>query len=158
MTKSKIFNMENKDLIMLGLILGIALYFIGAMVSNVFDASETNLVPYKVSGFLKLVGIGILTASMVVGGIIIEKIDRNLKMLLLILGLVLLIIYTIGSPLLSWDISNFSPSGMMGSQSTSEYAYDERPTALGTPGFEILYALIAISLVILIIKIKRRQV
>ena len=157
MVKCKICNMKNKDLIMLGLILGIALYFIGAMISNVFEASETNLLPYKVSGFLKLVGIGILTSSMVVGGIIIEKIDRNLKMLLLILGLVLLIIYTLGSPWLNWDISNIDFSVMTGSESQTEIAYEERPTALGTPGFEILYAIIALSFVILITKIKRKR-
>lgn len=155
MVNCKICKMENKDLIMLGLILGIALYFIGAMISNVFEASETNLIPYKVSGFLKLVGIGILTSSMVVGGIIIEKIDRNLKMLLLILGLVLLIIYTLGSPWLNWDISSFDFSSTLGSQ--TEIAYEERPTALGTPGFEILYAIIALSFVVLITKLKKKR-
>jgi hypothetical protein len=45
---------------------------------------------------------------------------------------------------------------MIGSESTNEYAYETRPTALGTPGFELLYAVIAISLVILIRKVKRR--
>jgi len=148
--------MKNKDLIMLGIIFGIALYFFGAMISNVFDSSASDLLPYKVSGFLKLLGIGILTASMVVGGIIVEKIDKNLKMLLLILGLVLLIIYTIGSPLLSWDISGVS--GMMGSGSESEAAFEERPTALGTPGFELLYAILAISFVIAIGKFKKKRV
>jgi len=157
MAKSKTFNMKNKDIVMLGIILGIALYFVGAMISNVFQASETDLLPYKISGFLKLLGIGILTASMVVGGIIIEKIDRNLKMLLLILGLVLLIIYTIGSPWLSWDISNFEFTGMMGSSSETEVAFQERPTALGTPGFEVLYAIIALSLVVIVKKIKRKR-
>lgn len=152
------FNMKNKDLIMLGIIVGISLYFVGAMVSNVFDSSGSDLLAYKASGFLKLVGIGILTASMVVGGIITEKIDKNLKMLLLILGLVLLIIYTIGSPLLSWDISNFSPSGMVGSPSEGEQAYEERPTALGTPGFELLYAIFAISFVVAIGKVRKKRV
>jgi len=149
--------MKNKDRVMLGLIMGIALYFIGAMVSGVFEPSETNLLPYKVSGFLRLLGIGILTSSMVVGGIILEKIDRNLKMLLLILGLVLLIIYTLGSSWLTWDISSFDFSNTVGSPSQTEFAYEKRPTALGTPGFEILYALIALSFVVFIRKIKKKR-
>ena len=64
------FNMKNKDLIMLGIIVGISLYFVGAMVSNVFDSSGSDLLAYKASGFLKLVGIGILTASMDRGTVI----------------------------------------------------------------------------------------
>ena len=149
--------MKNKDLIMFGMIIGIALFFLGAMISNVFPSDESDLLAYKVAAFFKLMGIGILVATLVVGGIIVEKIDRNLKMLLLILGLVLLIVYTIGSPWLSWNISSLSPSGMVGSDPDEEYyeeAYEERPTALATPGFEAVILIAAIGL-FLIAKRKR---
>ncbi len=160
MSKSMNIKLKNKDLVMLGIIIGIGLYFLGAMISNVFDASESNLLSYKVSGFLKLTGIGILTSSLVVGGIIIKKIDKNLRMMLLILGLVLLIIYTLGSPWLGWDISDFdfTPIGGLGSSSSeSQVAYDERPTALGTPGFEMVFAIFAIAFVAIVTKIKRKN-
>ena len=144
--------MKNKDLIMFGMIVGIAFFFVGAMISNVFPANESDLTSYKVSASMKLIGIGLLTTSMVVGGIIVEGIDKNLNTLLLILGLVLLIIYSVGSPWLTWDIP---ASGMHDSNGGA--GYEERPTALGTPGFEAIYLIIAIATVILIIKNKRQR-
>ena len=74
--------MKNKDLIMFGMIVGIAFFFVGAMISNVFPANESDLTSYKVSASMKLIGIGLLTTSMVVGGIIVEGIDKNLNTLL----------------------------------------------------------------------------
>jgi len=147
-----VLNIKNKDLIMLGMIVGISFFFIGAIISNVFPSSATNLTSYKVSGFIKLIGIGALTTSMVIGGIIVEGIDKNLKFLLLLLGLVLLIIYTVGSTWLIWDLS---VSGMSGS--SGETAYKERPTALGTPGFETIYLVIAMIILVLIAKVKRHR-
>lgn len=143
--------MKYRDLIMLGIIVGIAFFFIGAIISNVFPSSEADLLSYKVSASIKLIGLGFLTTSMVVGGIIIDDIDRNLKMLLLILGLILLIIYTIGSQSLQW---NLPLSGMVGSGSD---AYESRPTGYGVPGFETLYAFVALVVVALIAKMKRRR-
>ena len=133
--------MKNKDLIMFGMIIGIGFFFIGAMISNIFPSNEESLASYKVAAFLKLFGIGILTACMVVGGIIITKIDRNLRMLLLLMGLILLIIYTVGSPTLNWEVTSMASPG---SDSDYDEAYNERPTSLGTPGFEFLYAIIAL--------------
>jgi hypothetical protein len=144
-------NMKNKDLIMLGIIIGIAFFFIGAIISNVFPSDETNLLSYKISASIKLIGMGFLISSMVVGGIIVEDIDKNLKMLLLILGLILLIIYTIGAQQLNWNVS-----GMLGSPSSSE-AYNSRPTGYGIPGFEAVCAIAAIAAVLLISRIKRRR-
>ena len=77
--------MKNKDLIMLGLVIGIGLFFIGAMISNVFPSSESDLLGYKVSSFIKMLGLGFVVSSMVIGGIIVHDIDKNLKMLLLLL-------------------------------------------------------------------------
>ena len=83
--------MENKNLIMLGMIIGISLFFFGLMVNKVFEPSSTNMIPYKVSAFLKIVGIGFFTCSMVIGGIILTGFDKNLKTLLLIFGLIILL-------------------------------------------------------------------
>jgi len=143
-------NMKNKDLIMLGMIIGIAFFFIGAMINNVFPSGETDLLSYKVSASIKLIGMGVLISSMVVGGIIIEDIDKNLKLLLLLLGLILLIIYTVGSQSLQWSVP---VSGMV----SGEEAYESRPTGYGIPGFEAIYAFFALIAVILIAKIKRHR-
>ena len=130
-------NMKNNDLIMLGIIFGIIFFFIGAIVANVFPSSETDLLPYKFSAIFKLIGIGVLTCSMVVGGIITDRIDHNLKILLLLLGLILLIVYTIGSPSLEWY-----SSGMMGA---ADESYESRPTGYGIPGFELVVAFAALA-------------
>ena len=132
--------MKNKDMIMLGIIIGIAFFFIGAIISNVFSSTEADLLPYKVSAVIKLIGLGILTSTMIVGGIIVEDIDKNLKFLLLLLGLILLIIYSIASPSLEWKLPSYSGSST---------GYESRPTGYGVPGFEILIALCAIILVLL---------
>ena len=133
------FNMKNKDLIMFGIIIGIMFFFIGAIISNIFPSTESDLTSYKVSSFIKLIGMGFLVSSMVVGGIIIKDIDNNLKLLLLLLGLILLIIYTIGAQSLHWQVS-----GMEGTVETESETYEARPTGYGMPGFELIAAVIAI--------------
>ena len=145
--------MNNKDLIMVGMIIGIMFFFFGAMISNVFPSDAENLTSYKVAAFMKLFGIGILTACMVVGGIVIESIDKNFRMLLFILGLILLIIYTVGSPILNWDVSGIESESDDG---YSDDIYEDRPTSLGTPGFEVIYVLIAIGILLLIGKRKQK--
>lgn len=144
-------NLKNKDLVMFGLVIGIALFFIGAMISNVFPSSESNLIGYKLSSFIKMLGLGFVVSSMVVGGIIVKKIDKNLKILLLLLGLILLIVYTVGAQQLHWDVAS-SPES---SDSFEEEAYEDRPTGYGVPGFEIISTIIAIAALLLIAKIKR---
>ena len=149
--------MKNKDLIMIGIIIGIIFFFIGLMISNVFPSDSENLVSYKVAAFMKLIGIGILVTSMVIGGLIINSIDKNLRMLLFLFGLILLIIYTVGSPLLNWSIDE-DFSGIPGgsdSEEAKEEAYDNRPTSLGTPGFEIISIFVAIGLLFTLKKIKK---
>jgi len=144
-------NMKNKDLIMIGIIIGISFYFIGAIISNIFPSSEASLISYKVSASIKLIGLGFLTSSMVVGGIIVNDIDKNLKILLLLLGLILLIIYSVGSQSLHWNVP---VSGMLPSGSQS---YDSRPTGYGIPGFEAVYLIVAMIAVFLIAKIKQHR-
>jgi len=132
--------LNTKNVIIAGFILGIALFFIGAIINNVFPSSESNLLSYRASAVIKLIGIGILTSSMVVGGVIIKDIDKNQKTLLLVIGLILLLIYTIGSPSLQWEVET---SG----EPSDEESYDERPVGYGTPGFELISAIVAIAIV-----------
>ena len=137
--------MNMKSLIMLGLIIGIAFFFIGAIISNVFVSSETDLLSYKISSSIKLLGIGAVICSMVIGGIYLQEIDKNLKLLLLLLGLVLLVIYTIGSQSLEWYIpTSQTPTG-------SE-SYEHRPTGYGVPGFELIVGVGALVITLLIMK------
>jgi len=133
---------------MLGIIVGIASVFVGAIISTVFPSSQTNLVPYRVSGSIKLIGIGVFTSSMIIGGIIIEDIDKNLKLLLLLLGLVLFIIYTVGSQSLQWYVPTTlqTPSG--------NESYSHRPTGYGIPGFEALAVFGALIIALMILKRK----
>ena len=136
--------MDNKNIIISGLILGIACFFIGAMISNVFQSSSEDLTSYKVSAGIKLLGMGFFTTTLVLGGIINYDIDKNLKFLLLLLGLMLLLIYLIGSPMLRWDVSETGWGLYEYSSDEQAEIYNRRPTALGTPGFELLLAIISI--------------
>jgi len=137
-----------KTLVMLGIILGIAALFIGAMINTIFPSSEANLVPYRVSASIKLIGIGLFTSSLMVGGIAMEDIDKNVKLLLLLLGLVLLIVYTIGSQALQWNVPTSS-------QTPSEnQTYNNRPTGYGIPGFETYTLLAAFIIALGILKRK----
>ena len=139
-----------KDLVMIGIIGGIAFFFVGAIISNVFPSSQTDLMSYKVSGSIKLIGIGALTSSMIIGGIVIDDIDKNLKLLLMLLGLVLLIIYTIGSQSLQWYVpTSQTPSG--------NESFEHRPTGYGVPGFELIYVLGALTIVLFILKKKHSR-
>lgn len=149
------FGMKNKDLIMFGVIIGIALIFIGAIVNNVFPSSSEDFIAYRIQAFIKMIGFGFLTSSMVVGGIIVEEVDKNQRILLLIFGLILLLIFTIGSVQLnSWNVT----SGMMaGDTTTEEAAFENRPTGYGTPGFEFIFVIAAMIFVFISKKIIKRR-
>lgn len=136
--------MKMTDIIMIGVIVGIAFFFIGAMISKVFPSSETSLLSYKIAACAKLFGVGVLISSMVVGGIILENIDKNLRLLLLILGLILLIVYTVGSPSLEWSVRSGTST------------YGSRPTGYGVPGFEFILPMLA-TLVIIAWKQRKKR-
>lgn len=137
-----------KNLVMLGLIAGISLFFIGAMISNVFPSSTTDLLSYKISGSVKLIGIGAVVSSMVLGGVYVEDLDKNYRLILLLLGLVLLVIYTIGSQSLEWYVpTSEAPSGIE--------SYENRPTGYGVPGFELIAVIGALIITLLILKKKQ---
>jgi MFS family permease len=140
--------MTMKNLVMLGLIVGISLFFIGAMISNVFPSSTTDLLSYKISGSIKLLGIGAVVSSMVVGGVYVEDLDKNYRLILLLFGLVLLVIYTLGSQSLEWYIpTSETPSGTE--------SYENRPTGYGVPGFELIAGIGALIITLLILKKKQ---
>ena len=134
-------NLEIRNVIIAGFIIGIALFFIGAMIINIFPSSESDVLSYRTSAVIKLIGIGILTSSMLVGGVIIKKIDQNQKTLLLIIGLILLIIYTIGSPSLQWEVDTTD-------EPLVNESYEDRPTGYGMPGFELIPLVVAIAFVL----------
>ena len=85
---------------------------------------------------------------MVVGSIIVKDIDKNQKTLLLVIGLILLIIYSIGSQSLQWDVDK------SGKPLVNE-SYEERPTGYGIPGFELIPAITAI---VFIYYLKRKRI
>ncbi|MBU0496687.1 MAG: hypothetical protein KKC68_07265 [Candidatus Thermoplasmatota archaeon] len=142
--------MKIKDLVMIGIIVGIALFFIGAIISNVFPASESNIVPYRVTAIIKLLGLGMVTTTMVVGGLMVKNIDNNLRLLLLVLGLVLLIIYAVLSPALEWRIPGWADE--------DDSAYDFRPTTGGIPGFEVPGLVVALGVMVMLGWLKRKRV
>ena len=87
--------MKNKDLIMFGIIVGVAFFFLGAMITSSFPGNEENLLPYKISSFVKLIGLGILTTTFLIGGITGHDLNKYFRLSILIIGLVLLLIFTI---------------------------------------------------------------
>jgi hypothetical protein len=133
--------MKMKDLVMIGIIVGIACFFIGAMILKVFPSSGTDLLSYKVSACIKLFGMGVLISTMVVGGILLEEIDKNLRILLLLLGLILLLVYTVGAQSLEWSVPTSSQ------MATGNQSYEYRPTSYGIPGFEFLLVIAAVTLI-----------
>lgn len=143
--------MKTKNIIMIGLVLGLGLLFVGAMISNVFPTTESDLFGYRLSSFVKMLGLGFITSSMVIGGIVVEHIDKNLKLLLLLLGLIILVIYTIGAHQLNWQITSLEDEPL------PQEAYEDRPTGYGVAGFETLSLLVAMIFTVWIVRIKQKN-
>jgi hypothetical protein len=87
---------------------------------------------------------------MVIGGIILEDIDKNLRLLLLLLGLVLLVIYTFGSTQLQWNVQT---SGM----ASGSDALRTMPTGYGVPGFEMISVIGALFITLILFMRKRHR-
>ena len=86
-------DLNKKNLMILGLILGIMLFFIGlASYIALGPSSSTNQLPKQVSAVLKLSGMGFICISMIVGGFFIEGIDKDAKTLLLLFGVIFLLL------------------------------------------------------------------
>ena len=150
--------MKNKDLIMLGIIFGIAFFFVGGMINSTFEGDEDNQLPYKISSAIKLVGLGILITTLIIGGIIGHDLNRYFKITLLIIGLVLLLIFTIAGQFMKWDTSQinetYTGDTFGSSDSNQQSAYEKRPA---TPGFEIILAIAALLSMLGIKKIRNRN-
>ena len=158
--------MKTKDWVIFGLIIGIALFFLGAMVSSIFyqlnvDEEVKDYTFDKISRTMKLIGLGILTTTMIVGGIIGDDLHKHFKLIILIIGLVLLLIFSIGAQFMKWDNtpSYYYGSSSWGSgvESPSEGDGEYTSSPPSTPGFELIAAIGAIAVVIMASKIKRRK-
>jgi hypothetical protein len=137
-----------RSLVIVGLSAGIVLLFVGGILNTVFPSSETDFTAYRVSASIKLFGIGGLICTMLVAGIRLEGMDRTLRLLILILGLVMLVIYTAGSSFLEWNVPSYAHGNYT--------AYDYRPTGMGIPGFETGMMLVALLVVVAGVSWRRR--
>ena len=158
--------MRKKDLVVFGLIIGIGLFFFGAMISSIFyqpsvSGEVNDYTVDKISKSIKLIGLGVLTTTMVVGGIIGDDLHKYFKLTILIIGLVLLLIFSIGAQFMKWDNtpsyyydSSYWGGGMAASEGDGE-EYSSGPPS--TPGFELVAAIGAIGIVLISRKIKRRE-
>lgn len=85
--------LNKKNLMILGLGGGILLFFLGLATYILLGPStETYLLPKQISAIIKFSGMGIIVISMIIGGFFIEKLDKDIKYLLLIFGVVLLLL------------------------------------------------------------------
>ena len=83
--------MNKKNLMILGLAGGIMLFFLGmATYIALGPSTDTYLLPRQISSVIKLMGMGLVCISMIVGGFFVEKLDKDTKTLLLIFGVILL--------------------------------------------------------------------
>jgi len=85
--------LNKKNLMILGIEIGIMLFFIGIAL-NIAMGPTTTLyrTPQQVSSFVKLAGMGLATLSILLGGIFIEKIELTTRVLLVVFGVVILCI------------------------------------------------------------------
>jgi hypothetical protein len=85
--------LDKMKLMVLGLGVGILLFFIGLASYFALGPSTTEyLLPRQISSVIKLTGMGILCISMIVGGFFIDKFDKDIKSLLVIFGFLLLLL------------------------------------------------------------------
>ena len=84
--------MNKKNLMILGLAGGIMLFFLGmATYIAMGPSTDDYQLPRQVSAVIKLTGMGIICISMIVGGFFVERMDKDIKALLLIFGVILLL-------------------------------------------------------------------
>ena len=139
-----------RQAVILGISTGIVLLFVGGIISTVFPSTATDLLSYRVASSIKLLGIGGLICTLIVGGLRLEGTDRTLRLLILILGLIMLVIYTAGSAMLEWNVPTYL-------ENHNDSAYQSRPTALGVPGFDTWVFLGALGIVAAALAFRRRQ-
>ena len=85
--------MNKKNSLVLGMGLGILIFFFGIGIYFIFGPSSAdNLFPVQISAVFKLTGMCLICTSLLVGGFFIENIDRATKILMLIFGILLLLL------------------------------------------------------------------
>ena len=85
--------MNKKNLSIIGLGLGILIFFFGIGIYFLLGPStETYQLPRQISSVFKLSGMGILVISMIIAGFFVEKLEKDIKVLLLVFGVILLLI------------------------------------------------------------------
>ena len=85
--------MTKKELVIFGIGFGILVFFFGIGISFLLGpTTETDLLSKQVSSIFKYSGMGITVISMIVGGFFVEKIEKDIKAILLIFGIILLLI------------------------------------------------------------------
>ena len=83
--------MNKKDLMILGIEIGIMLFFIGVALNIALGPTTlTYRTPQQISSFVKLAGMGIATLSILIGGIFIEKMEIVTRVLMVVFGVVIL--------------------------------------------------------------------
>lgn len=84
---------EPRDLVIIGIFIGIMLFFVGlASFIILGPGSPTNPAPYKISTSIKIMGMLLVCVSMIVGGVIIDEFDKDMRFLLVLFGVVILFI------------------------------------------------------------------
>lgn len=84
---------DKMQLTILGLVIGIMLFFIGLASYIALGPSTDNYqLPRQVSAVFKLSGMGLISISMIVGGFFIEGFDKDTKILLVLFGLIFLLL------------------------------------------------------------------
>jgi hypothetical protein len=85
--------MNKKNLMLVGIVVGVMFFFIGLASYIALGPSDaTHLLPQQVSSVLKLTGMGFICIAMIVGGFFVSEIDKDAKILLLVFGLILLLL------------------------------------------------------------------
>jgi hypothetical protein len=82
-----------RNLMILGLAGGIFLFFLGLGLAILLGpTTDTYQLPRQVGAIVRFSGMGLICISMIVGGFFVEKLEKDIKYLLLIFGLVLLLL------------------------------------------------------------------
>jgi hypothetical protein len=85
--------MNKKTLMLLGIVVGVLLFFIGLASYIALGPSDaTHQLPRQVSSVFKLSGMGCICIAMVIGGFFISDIEKDTKILLLVFGLLFLLL------------------------------------------------------------------
>lgn len=85
--------LDKKKLVIFGIGFGILVFYFGIGLGLLLgNTTDTYILPKQVSSLFKLSGMGIIVISMIVGGFFVEKMDKDIKALLLIFGVILLLI------------------------------------------------------------------